>query len=95
MSISNLSLDNCAHCACETGLARYTVESAIKALERKELGCWNCEEDQDRSGDGHTTCVQLLERVGDEKIVRWDGRCKKTPTGTGKEAQHGTSSIVS
>jgi len=66
----SLSLDNCDHCAAVTHLTGYTRESAIAALDSGELGCWLCEDDQGEDGDGHTTCVQLLD--GEEVV--WDGR---------------------
>lgn len=79
-----LSLDNCAHCACQTEivLAPRSVslpllpdtDRAIELLERGELACWNCEDAQGDDADGHTRCVQLLD--GDGKVL-WDGRCQK------------------
>ena len=68
----SLSLDNCSHCACSTALSGYDVASAIEDLERRYLGCANCEDDP--SPDGHTNCVQLL---SDDGTVLWDGRCDK------------------
>jgi hypothetical protein len=64
--MSDLRLDDCSHCACVTHLSGYTRETAIAALERRELGCDNCMED----GDGHAQCVALFD--GDSIV--WDGR---------------------
>jgi hypothetical protein len=68
-----LRLDDCSHCACATHLSGFTRESAVRALEAGELGCDNCEDDEDGDGTGHTTCVVLY----DEDEIVWDGRCKK------------------
>jgi len=78
--MSNLSLDDCDHCAGVTQLSGYTRESAIAALESGELGCWICLEDEEQDSDegyangedesGHTTCGVLYDG---EEIV-WDGR---------------------
>lgn len=65
-----LSLDNCSHCACVTHLDVRDSAKAIALLKPGELGCWNCE-DQDE-GDGHVRCVQL---VDDHGAILWDGRC--------------------
>jgi hypothetical protein len=71
--MTTLRLDNCAHCPCETLLSRYTRDSAIRDLERRELGCWNCIE----ADDGHGFCIQLIERdrEGNDTVL-WDGRCR-------------------
>ena len=66
--MSDLRLDDCTHCACSTELVGYTRASAIAALERGELTCENCAEDEDDSM--HQCCVALFD--GDE--VLWDGR---------------------
>ena len=71
----SLSLDNCVHCACVTHIDIKDPARVVEFLERGELGCALCEDDQDDDGDGHVRCVQLLD--GDGKVL-WDGRCKKS-----------------
>jgi hypothetical protein len=60
----SLRLDNCEHCACVTPLVGYTPASAIAALERGELGCWNCSEclPSGNAEARHSRCVQLHRR---------------------------------
>jgi len=66
----SLSLDDCSHCACVTQLIGYTKETAIEALERSELGCENCLDDEP-DDVGHHRCVALFD---DDGNVQWDGR---------------------
>ena len=69
--MADLRLDDCVHCAAVTHLpAPWTKEKAIAALERGELGCWNC---TDADEDGHIACVVLYEN----DTAVWDGRCRK------------------
>lgn len=57
-----LQLDDCSHCACVTLLVRFTKETAIAALERGEIGCDNCMEDEEDTT--HHRCVALFDDDG-------------------------------